>query len=205
MSPPDGFTLSPHSSVNSVEAAGPSQLPKSRGSIRQSPTTGECLRHLSSVSRALLNRTARWSASTTRTAMCITPATAALAAPAFRQGATDAGCSARGKARQGQSRLAALLVVGDAPDRQIRWVPPSLVAEVSFTAWLGEPGAAPRLPRPAAMQGSIRGGDGHAWSGSPASYRPARRQRPFGSRHAEPLKGRSALISIEEGRMVRLD
>ena len=33
---------------------------------------------------------------------------------------------------------AALLVAGEAPDRQIRWVPPSLVAEVSFTAWSGE-------------------------------------------------------------------
>ena len=32
----------------------------------------------------------------------------------------------------------ALLVAGDAPDRQIRWVSPSLVAEVSFTAWSGE-------------------------------------------------------------------
>ena len=30
---------------------------------------------------------------------------------------------------------AALLVAGDAPDWQIRWVSPRLVAEVSFTAW----------------------------------------------------------------------
>ena len=37
---------------------------------------------------------------------------------------------------------AALLVAGNAPDRQIRWVSPSLVAEVSFTAWSGE-GRAP--------------------------------------------------------------
>ena len=33
---------------------------------------------------------------------------------------------------------ASLLVAGDAPDRSIRWVSPSLVAEVSFTAWSGE-------------------------------------------------------------------
>ena len=31
-----------------------------------------------------------------------------------------------------------LLVAGDPPDRTIRWIAPSLVAEVSFTAWSGE-------------------------------------------------------------------
>ena len=33
---------------------------------------------------------------------------------------------------------ASLLVAGDPPDRTIRWIAPSLVAEVSFTAWSGE-------------------------------------------------------------------
>lgn len=33
---------------------------------------------------------------------------------------------------------AALMVAGELPDRQIRWVRPELVAEVSFTAWSGE-------------------------------------------------------------------
>ncbi len=33
---------------------------------------------------------------------------------------------------------ASLLVAGEAPDRTIRWIPPSLVIEVSFTAWSGE-------------------------------------------------------------------
>ena len=33
---------------------------------------------------------------------------------------------------------ASLMVAGDAPDRTIRWIAPSLVAEVSFTAWSGE-------------------------------------------------------------------
>jgi bifunctional non-homologous end joining protein LigD len=32
----------------------------------------------------------------------------------------------------------ALLVAGEEPDRSIRWVAPSLVAEVNFTAWSGE-------------------------------------------------------------------
>jgi bifunctional non-homologous end joining protein LigD len=31
-----------------------------------------------------------------------------------------------------------ILVAGDAPDRQIRWVRPELVAEVGFTAWSGD-------------------------------------------------------------------
>ena len=31
-----------------------------------------------------------------------------------------------------------LLIAGEAPDRSVRWVAPSLVAEVSFTAWSGE-------------------------------------------------------------------
>lgn len=31
-----------------------------------------------------------------------------------------------------------LLVAGEAPDRQIRWIEPVLVAELSFTAWSGE-------------------------------------------------------------------
>ncbi len=33
---------------------------------------------------------------------------------------------------------ASMLVAGDAPDRTISWIAPSLVAEVSFTAWSGE-------------------------------------------------------------------
>ena len=33
---------------------------------------------------------------------------------------------------------ASLLVAGDAPDRHTQWVPPRLVAEVSFTAWSGD-------------------------------------------------------------------
>jgi bifunctional non-homologous end joining protein LigD len=33
---------------------------------------------------------------------------------------------------------ASLLVAGEAPDRAIRWISPSLVVEVSFTAWSGE-------------------------------------------------------------------
>ena len=37
-----------------------------------------------------------------------------------------------------EARPPALLLAGDIPDRQIRWVTPSLVAEVSFTAWSGE-------------------------------------------------------------------
>jgi bifunctional non-homologous end joining protein LigD len=35
-------------------------------------------------------------------------------------------------------RPASLLLAGDPPDRQIRWVAPELVAEVSFTAWSGD-------------------------------------------------------------------